>query len=745
MPEIPEPLTTADAATLAEFARACKAAARAVQLYPNGHPAVATTLARVVQITSPDALRAPLKLTVRQDTLLLGDREAARPDAAVSELALLLHNHRVGQATIRPGGTLDAWHSFLLLLGRAPDAVRTDGGIARLWAATTHSHVQLREIDYAEVLRERDGGETGVWNHLLAHCLQGDALHIDDEALRHLLEIAGDSTRLTGLVAAADSGNGDGAVGGSAAVIRLLRVIVDAVSAGDPSRLEPILRNMAAAFANLSPDTLLSLLRPRGVAPDTQLVEAVVNRMTDGVVTDFVAHHVAAAGTASDRLALAFQALVPDRDNQQRLLALAHDDLAASPLGKMDGFAARWDHVAQQMLATYTDEPFVPVEYARELSAAQSQATVIEQISDDPPDRISAWVNTIATTELRTLDLALVLDLLDLEVDPDRWAGLMTPVVRLLEDLLLVGDFDAARELLGVLGREAAATESSPRRAHAATAIERLLAGPSVRYVVTHLATADDAQFETIKSLCVPLGEVLVKPLAEALAGEDRPVARERVTVILLAFGSVGRRTIERLKQSDNPAIRRTAVYLIREFGGRDTLPDLTDLLDDTEPQVHRAAIRAILNVGTDEAFRILERALATGSPHAREAIMQAVGMVRDERATPMFIYILRHAGHRGAMTPIHLRAIEALGALRDAAAIEPLCDVLYRGEWWAPRRTATIRRAAAGALARIATPDATAALQQAAARGPRGVRAAARSCGSLPPSRRAKPTEAGS
>ena len=32
----------------------------------------------------------------------------------------------------------------------------------------------------------------------------------------------------------------------------------------------------------------------------------------------------------------------------------------------------------------------------------------------------------------------------------------MTPVVALLEDLLLVGDFDAAAELLGVLVLEAA-------------------------------------------------------------------------------------------------------------------------------------------------------------------------------------------------------------------------------------------------------------------------------------------------
>ena len=47
---------------------------------------------------------------------------------------------------------------------------------------------------------------------------------------------------------------------------------------------------------------------------------------------------------------------------------------------------------------------------------------------------------------------------------------------------------------------------------------------------------------------------------------------------------------------------------------------------------------------------------------------MQSIGLVRDERATPLFAYILGHIDHRGALAPIYLRAIESLGALRDPA-----------------------------------------------------------------------------
>ena len=132
-----------------------------------------------------------------------------------------------------------------------------------------------------------------------------------------------------------------------------------------------------------------------------------------------------------------------------------------------------------------------------------------------------------------------------------------------------------------------------------------------MRHIVTHLATIDEAQFERVKAMCVSLGEVLVRPLAEALSAEERARPRERLTAILIAFGASGRREVERLKNSPNAAVRRTAIYLLREFGGSEALPELTELLDDNEPQVQREAVRAILQIGTEHAYQVLEQALA--------------------------------------------------------------------------------------------------------------------------------------
>src|SRR5204863_8303310 len=254
-----------------------------------------------------------------------------------------------------------------------------------------------------------------------------------------------------------------------------------------------------------------------------------------------------------------------------------------------------------------------------------------------------------------------------------------------------------------------------------------LVGGSMMRHVVTHLATIDEAQFERLKSLCVSLGEVLVRRLAEARSVEERPRTRERLTAVLLAFGVVARRTIERLKSSQNPLVRRTAIQLMRQFGGSDALPELTELLDDNEPQVQREAVRAILNIGTDKAFQVLQEALATGNEQSRNAIMQSIGSVRDERATPLVVYIVRNVDYK-RLKSVYLRAIEQLGALKDPEAVQPLAEAFKRpGEWWAPRRTSALRTAAAAALARVGTDEAFAVLEDAVANGPRGLRNAAR------------------
>jgi hypothetical protein len=330
------------------------------------------------------------------------------------------------------------------------------------------------------------------------------------------------------------------------AVLRLLQNVVKAVTQREPKRIDQVLRNLAGAAGRLSPDMLVSLLSRGQAAPESTashasdaadeaappLINAVMSRMTDGTIAQFVARNALAQGTSIERVAQAFHALVRDVDRRERLVAMAHDDAAASPLGSTEGFEQAWETVAQKMMTSYSDKPFVSDDYARELSGTRTKAIDIEQLQDDPPERLAAWLGTVASTELRKLDLTLVLDLLRIETDTERWAMLMRPVVDLIEDLLLVGDFDAAADLVAALLAHAGADAAADRRQAVLAAVDKLVKGPMMRHIVVHLATIDDGPFERVKAMCVALGDVVIRPLAEALSAEERARPRDRLTSI---------------------------------------------------------------------------------------------------------------------------------------------------------------------------------------------------------------------
>ena len=187
------PLGPEDSARLIEFARACKAAARAVLLYPAAHPAIAATLGRIVDTTSERTCAAAAPHgAARSACCTTAARRAARTSRSANwpRSSTIISSAR---SRSHPGGDREAWRSFLLLLGAdarprsGPRAASRFCGPRRAAA-----HIELREIDYAEVLRERTGGKSASWETIVTHCVSGGAMALDESAIAELLGIAAD-------------------------------------------------------------------------------------------------------------------------------------------------------------------------------------------------------------------------------------------------------------------------------------------------------------------------------------------------------------------------------------------------------------------------------------------------------------------------------------------------------------------------------------------------------------------------
>lgn len=726
-----EQLSAEQSASLADFARACRAAARSVALYPATHPSIQASLARVIAAVGRLIPGDEVQITVFPDTLALDGRAPAKPDPAVVELAELMHDRLIGALRIERAAHVHDWHALLLLLARPPEELMAEGGMGKAWAAADRGHFEIREIDYAEVLRERAGGEGGGWEAIIAYCLEGAAGPLDETGLAALLETLGNAKRfaeflerLQGTAAERDVPMAARA----AALLRLIEQLLQATAERPRAQGEDaVLQTAADAMSRVTPEMLLAVIH-KTMSPDpaqAQVAAAVVHRITDETVASFVATSVVNEKGASERLAQAFEALVPELDRKERLLDLAKEEAAESPLGKDPGFEDLWKS-AHQMLASYSDARYVSDDYARELSTARSHAVDVERVSDDPPERIQTWLSTLADHGIQALDQQLLLDLLMVEQEAAPWGEIARTAIAELDQRVQTGRLQEAQQLASAIVRETVPDGRERLSDAADAALESLVSASFVRHVVTRFRSAEEAEIEPLAGLCRTIGLRIIKPLAQALATEENVRAIRNIRDLLFGFGAVGRESVEQLKLSANPAVRRTAIDLLRMFGGAGALGELASMLEDRDSQVEREAIRALVQIGSADAFALLRRALTSGG--TRMTILQEIIGLRDERVVPLLCAVLNESAPRGPLVEVHAQVMDALGALGEhAESAATLRAALHRGEWWAPYRTAALRGAAATALRRIGTPATLAILEEAARRGSRGVRKAVR------------------
>jgi hypothetical protein len=736
---------------LAEFAKACKAATRIVSMYPSTHPAIQAALGRIGEATKQATQYGPFTITVLPDALLVNGRGLPKPESSATELAALLHQQLIGELTLADRLDNQGWHTFLTLLSKNPADTRALGGVKKAWEETGNKAITLTEIDYADILRERGGsGEGATWDRILA-ALKEETKDKEggegDASMQSMMQLTESPERLAQFAQKLQDigkASGDDAMQQRKSLLEMMHGLANYTAERKPEELDSVLNKMAGAAAQMSPDQLLTLITDPPPLPSgaggtrMDLARELQTRLTDEMVSKFLVDNIVKDRGASNRLATAFHTLVPDPSKQQDILAAAAEK-AAEMFKDDPQFESVWQS-SSEMLTSYSDAKFVSEGYARELTTAQSQAMDVDKIGDDPPARVRAWMSTISDEELRSLDQNLILDLLKIKERADAWSGVLDTALSSVDQFVLAGDMDLAWELVETIVF-ISKNEASPFAPSAAAGLTKLVEGPMVRHLATFMQRAKDSEFDTAKRMCESIGPVLVKPMSDALMGEDNARAVRRLRDILISFGKAAREYANELKSSRNPAVRRAAIDLLRRLGGEAALPDLRNMLDDADAQVQRDALRGIIQIGTNEAYKVLENALERGADRTKEAIMQALGAFRDEKAAPLFVYILKNTDYRGDNEGNYVATIESLGKVAtDERSTAALKEILYRGEWWSWGRTARLRMAAARALRHMGTAGADRVLEEAATSGPGAVKKTARAALLEPaPSKRAR------
>ena len=204
-------------------------------------------------------------------------------------------------------------------------------------------------------------------------------------------------------------------------------------------------------------------------------------------------------------------------------------------------------------------------------------------------------------------------------------------------------------------------------RSHATAALERFGRGTMMKHVLVAPARRPTTRRTSGSRRCAtPSGPAVIPALAELLSSEKDARARRRLRDILVGFGAKGRESVQQLMNAPNWEVRRTAAYLLREFGGAEGLKELIPLLTDTEPLVQREAVQGLVLNGSDEASRILLQAITSASGRTRETLLNELTGMRDERAAPLFSYLVRHLDRRKEQQ-LYMSSIDALGTFGGA------------------------------------------------------------------------------
>ena len=712
------------------LARALVSGVQTAALYPPDHPQVATVVAHLhATVQRLDAMQG-FTVGVAPDTLMLDGKATDQPDTYVTEAACLLHERDIVRVTFSSQIKARSLQSLLSLLALDIAGLRARGGAAKAWLEDGDGAILIEQIDYHEVLRDHDttrpeSDQDEMWVHLVRSVGRRDASLSEAEQAR-LLEIAGDAGAIQRLAnsAIADHRTPDGSplvTTQASAVLATYQHLRNIVSVMAPERSEELARNLAASTADLDPRVVVEMMRSgQRDEGDEDVVRGLGEAFDEEQVAQLLATTLALDGKASERLAEVFDTIVPDPERKDRVVALTKSMLNDGDFGSQQRFEALWTSV-DSLVVSHDERPFVSSEYRQALDTATTRGESMAATAPLPPE-LGDWMETVEPENVRDLSVTLLSDLLRLETGAARASELTTDMQAMAEDLLLAGEYAEALRLADSLAERATATGAAGRVA-CRRALDELGACTALRDSVGLLSELGDVEIDEVRALCRRIGAAAVESLHATLMFEKKTRARVRGSEMIVSFGAAAVGRLAPLVTHEQWFVQRNAAEVLGRIGVPASVPLLQPLLRGVDPRVLREAVVALAAIDDPGAARAIHTVLRSSTGEGRQAVIDALIDASDARVVPLLARILDESQALGRDHTLSLETLDALGKLRDEAAVPAVARVMRQWRWFARRRNRALKTTAVGTLHRIGTAAATAALTEAARTGDRLLR----------------------
>ncbi len=315
------------------------------------------------------------------------------------------------------------------------------------------------------------------------------------------------------------------------------------------------------------------------------------------------------------------------------------------------------------------------------------------------------------TFVFNVMDILFEIITLEKEVEPFQDA--VNILLKILDALITIGDFQKATELLK---RVYITLKTFELKDWQIEMVRRVIheAGEEQRIerIGRILEKEEGIKLEDVNAYLILLQKNSIKPLIKLL-GELKNSKTRRV--LCDSLSEIGRNAIESFTPFVDDKrwyLVRNIIYILGRIGKEQSLPYIQKAFAHEDVRVRREAITALGLIGGAKAINLLTRALSDGDFRIRAMAALNLGKVGKKASLVPLLEVVQ-AKEFNKKDPIEIKAFfDAIGMTGSSEAIPILQQLLEKKSLFGRGKIDEVRIGAANALAMIGTPEALAILE---------------------------------
>jgi len=688
---------------------------KVISFYPRQHPSVRVALDRLLSTLHGVLAQDPeVDLAFGEAGILHQGEYLTDSDQGLQSFSNFLMDRGVARLVFRHGIDGDTLADFLRLLASDPTRIAEAGGLSHYLATRRIDTIRLGEIDLEKILAseadslhpgvEVPGGEKEAWKRLVTDFLRDPTISSGDGLKTLFRNLASDGQSLSKLVVHLSEES-------PRELPRLLGRLADVLRTEAPELKDRSTEALGEAIMKMEPRIRMALMLNRIPLADgaADLMEPVIQKMSDPVIVDLVSSFVEAEQQLSPRLFSVCSKVFAARGKSAPYFGPVTACLQrADKKGNAD-LGRIWQSL--QGLLVESDHDYLSETYRATLDAISIRAGSVDTdlraaLASAPGFREAFGVERITDHACR-----VIIGALDVASDESR-------IEPLRDDLQRRSRKMTGRERLPLLG-EVVRALADPRPGDIDTpgraAMDKRVRAAAEQMVQTLCSeferlteeekTAANQSFQEVKGIVAPI-------LLDSLAQEENWEVRKGLLSILTSLGRAAVPAILRRLNDPSWFLVRNAVLLLGQIGGPNLVDPLAALLRHEEPRVRREAAAALGKIGGPRAVAHLRTAILDVEVSAVAA--RVLGEIDRDNTIALFSRRLEKTGLLLINEGPVREAITVLGEMEAPEGVAALSRILNRG-FWIPFATGdAVRAEAAQALRRIGTLEAIAAIQKA-------------------------------